>query len=73
MAGGSIPATDEGRMGEQSGPWLCSGVFSNHTSQTFSTKEQSYPVSDCTSEALKAVILLQKLPCVRSPKRLTLA
>ena len=28
----------------------------------FSTKEQGYTVSDCTSEALKAVILLQRLP-----------
>ncbi|KAJ0424939.1 terpenoid cyclases/protein prenyltransferase alpha-alpha toroid [Aspergillus carlsbadensis] len=29
---------------------------------TFSNKDQGYPVSDCISEALKAVILLQKTP-----------
>ncbi|KAL2830617.1 terpenoid cyclases/protein prenyltransferase alpha-alpha toroid [Aspergillus cavernicola] len=29
---------------------------------TFSNKEQGYPVSDCISEALKSVILLQKTP-----------
>ncbi|KAL8704534.1 MAG: hypothetical protein Q9201_002308 [Fulgogasparrea decipioides] len=29
----------------------------------FSTREQGYTVSDCTSEALKSVILLQRLPC----------
>ncbi|KAL8770406.1 MAG: hypothetical protein Q9209_003832 [Squamulea sp. 1 TL-2023] len=28
----------------------------------FSTREQGYTVSDCTSEALKSVILLQRLP-----------
>ncbi|KAL8747358.1 MAG: hypothetical protein Q9190_000749 [Brigantiaea leucoxantha] len=28
----------------------------------FSTKDQGYTVSDCTSEALKSVILLQRLP-----------
>lgn len=28
----------------------------------FSTKDQGYTVSDCTSEALKAVILLQRIP-----------
>ncbi|KAL9046562.1 MAG: hypothetical protein Q9214_000633, partial [Letrouitia sp. 1 TL-2023] len=28
----------------------------------FSTREQGYTVSDCTSEALKAVLLLQRLP-----------
>lgn len=28
----------------------------------FSTREQGYAVSDCTSEALKSVILLQRLP-----------
>ncbi|KAK4048854.1 Lanosterol synthase (Oxidosqualene--lanosterol cyclase) [Microbotryomycetes sp. JL221] len=28
----------------------------------FSTKEQGYTVSDCTAEALKSVIMLQKLP-----------
>lgn len=30
----------------------------------FSTREQGYTVSDCTSEALKAVIWLQELECV---------
>ncbi|KAL5341113.1 terpenoid cyclases/protein prenyltransferase alpha-alpha toroid [Aspergillus crustosus] len=29
---------------------------------TFSNKDQGYPVSDCISEALKAVIMLQKTP-----------
>ncbi|KAL2840674.1 terpenoid cyclases/protein prenyltransferase alpha-alpha toroid [Aspergillus pseudoustus] len=29
---------------------------------TFSNKDQGYPVSDCVSEALKSVILLQKTP-----------
>ncbi|KAL4966074.1 terpene cyclase/mutase family protein [Aspergillus stella-maris] len=29
---------------------------------TFSNKDQGYPVSDCVSEALKSVILLQKMP-----------
>ncbi|KAL4868710.1 hypothetical protein BDV12DRAFT_209020 [Aspergillus spectabilis] len=29
---------------------------------TFSNKDQGYPVSDCISEALKAVILLQRTP-----------
>jgi lanosterol synthase len=28
----------------------------------FSTREQSYTVSDCTAEGLKSVLLLQKLP-----------
>ncbi|KAM0755369.1 terpene synthase [Meredithblackwellia eburnea MCA 4105] len=40
---------------------------------TFSTKEQAYPVSDCTSESLKAVMMLQSLsgvPNVISKERL---
>lgn len=28
----------------------------------FSTRDQGYPVSDCTSEALKSVVMLQRLP-----------
>lgn len=28
----------------------------------FSTKEQSYTVSDCTAEGMKSVILLQRFP-----------
>lgn len=28
----------------------------------FSTREQGYTVSDCTSEGLKSVLMLQKLP-----------
>lgn len=33
----------------------------------FSTKEQGYTVSDCAAEGMKAVMLLQGLPCVSSP------
>ncbi|GAB7360754.1 hypothetical protein MBLNU230_g0628t1 [Neophaeotheca triangularis] len=35
----------------------------------FSTKQQGYTVSDCTSEALKSVLLLQTLPDPSNPSR----